>query len=106
MSDDEGRPVPVQTTRPLATASSSRGRLVFPVDLPPLGYRVHRIRPGAAEPSPGVEATGTTLENEHLVLEVDAGTGWLSRLEDRATGAQLAAPGAHAVVIDDRSDTW
>jgi len=47
--DDEGELVPMQLTRPLTTMSSSRGRLVFPVDVPPLGYRVYRIRPGAVE---------------------------------------------------------
>jgi alpha-mannosidase len=96
----------VQTTRPLATASSSRGRLVFAAALPPLGYRVYRIHVGADEPAGSVSATDTTLENEHLALEVDPATGWLSRLLDTTTGAELAAPGAHAVVVDDRSDTW
>ncbi|HEX6789645.1 MAG TPA: glycoside hydrolase family 38 C-terminal domain-containing protein [Gaiellaceae bacterium] len=50
--DDEGELVPMQLTRPLTTMSSSRGRLVFPVDVPPLGYRVYRIRPGAVERDP------------------------------------------------------
>jgi alpha-mannosidase len=50
--DDDGGLVPVQLTRPLTTMSSSRGRLVFPVDVPPLGYRVYRIRPGAVELEP------------------------------------------------------
>jgi alpha-mannosidase len=106
MTDDEGAAVPVQTTRPLATASRSRGRLVFPVSLPPLGYRVHAVHPGAEEQPAGVTATGTTLENEHLALEVDPATGWLSRLRDERTGAELAGDGAHAVVVEDRSDTW
>ncbi len=47
--DEAGEPVPMQTTRPLTTMSSSRARLVFPVDLPPLGYRTYRIRPGSVD---------------------------------------------------------
>jgi alpha-mannosidase len=106
MTDDAGASVAVQTTRPLATASSSRGRLVFGASLPPLGYRTYRIHLGAEDPAPGVVATDTTLENEFVALEVDPATGWLSRLTDKATRVELAAPGGHAVVVDDRSDTW
>ncbi len=105
MTDDEGAPVTVQAIRPHTTMSSSRGRLVFPADIPPLGYRVYRIYPGAAAGA-AVSATDTTLENEFLALELDPATGWLSRLEDKATGVDLAARGPHAVVVEDRSDTW
>ena len=47
--DDDGELVPMQLTRPLTTMSSSRGRLVFPVDVPPLGYRTYRVRKGAVD---------------------------------------------------------
>jgi alpha-mannosidase len=104
--DDEGEAVPMQLTRPLTTMSSARGRLVFPVDVPPLGYRVYRVRKGAVEGEP-LHATETTLENAHLLLEVDAQTGRIAKLVPKATGADLAARGArHAVVVDDPSDTW
>jgi alpha-mannosidase len=106
MTDDEGVAVPAQTTRPLATASSARGRLVFAAALPPLGYRVYRVHSGAGDAETRVSATDQTLESEHLALEVDEATGWLARLHDRATAAELAAPGMHAVVLEDRSDTW
>lgn len=50
--DDDGALVPVQATRPLTTMSSARGRLVFPVDVPPLGYRTYRIRRGTVDSAP------------------------------------------------------
>jgi len=104
--DDEGEPVPMQLTRPLTTMSSARGRLVFPVDVPGLGYRVYRVR-GGAVPGEPLESTAGTLENEHLLLEIDPKTGRIARLILKETGADLAAPHrGHAVVIDDRSDTW
>jgi alpha-mannosidase len=108
MTDDDGNEIPVQRIRSQATLSGSRGRLAFPADVPPLGYRVYRIYPGGADSRDGVSATETTLENEFLALEVDPATGWLSRLEDKATGVDLVAgrSGGHAVVIDDQSDTW
>ncbi|HEX7084349.1 MAG TPA: glycoside hydrolase family 38 C-terminal domain-containing protein [Gaiellaceae bacterium] len=144
--DDDGEPVPMQLTRPLTTMSSARGRLVFPVDVPPLGYRTYRVLPGATpseRPVPGSQIRHETateashcaanavpgpkpgsdpgltpvcgesetivcqLENEHVLLEIDGATGRIARLVHKASGADLAAPQArHAVVIDDRSDTW
>ncbi len=104
--DDEDVPVPMQMTRPLTTMSSSRGRLCFPVSVPPLGWRVYRVRNGTVEGEP-LAGTDTRLENEHLLLELDPATGRIATLLDKASGADLAAPGArHAVVVDDRSDTW
>jgi alpha-mannosidase len=105
MTDETGTPVPVQAIRPQTTMRSSRGRLVFPADVPPLGYRVYKLYPGAEERS-APQATDTRLENEHLALEIDPATGWLSRLLDKRTGADLVGRGAHAVVLDDHSDTW
>jgi alpha-mannosidase len=104
--DDNEEAVPMQMTRPLTTMSSSRGRLTFPVEVPPLGYRTYRVRKGAVEGEP-LDATPTRLENEHLLLELDPATGRIGKLVLKATGADLAAPDAkHAVVIDDQSDTW
>ena len=106
--DDNGTAVPLQPTRSRATVTGARGRFVFPADLPPLGYRVYRIYVGGDESSPVVSATDSTLENDFLAVRVDAATGWLSRLEDKRSGVDLVAGrrGGHAVVIDDRSDTW
>ena len=105
MTDDEGTPVPVQKIRPLTTMSSSRGRLAFPADVPPLGYRVYRVYPGTSDEAP-ISATDTAIETELLALEIDPATGWLSRLELRAAGTNVVRPGLHAVVVSDESDTW
>ena len=104
--DEHGDAVPMQMTRPLTTMSSNRGRLVFPVEVPPLGYRTYRVRKGAVEGEP-LAAAGTTLENAHVLIELDPATGRIARLVQKASGLDVAAPSsAHAVVIDDRSDTW
>jgi alpha-mannosidase len=106
LTDARGDEVPLQQTRSLTTMSSNRARLVFPADVPPLGYRLYTIRPGAAAPG-RVEAAGTTLENPHILLELDPATGRIARLVHKATGADLASPHSpHAVVVDDVSDTW
>jgi alpha-mannosidase len=103
--DERGTEVPVQATLGYTTLGGSRGRLAFPVELPSLGWATYRLAPGGEPAAPLPE--GTTLENEHLLLEVDPATGRLARFVLKATGADLAAPGArHAVVVDDPSDTW
>jgi alpha-mannosidase len=100
--DDDGNPVPMQHTRALTTMSSTRARLAFPVELPPLGYRTYRVRPWAED-----QPAGAPLENEHLRLGLDRSTGRIASLLLKSTGVDLASPSApHAVVIDDRSDTW
>jgi len=106
--DDEGEAVPMQLTRPLTTMSGLRSRFVFPVELPPLGYRTYRVRLGETlGDSPLLSSSETALENEHLLLELDPGTGRIARLVHKASGEDLAAAGArHAVVVDDPSDTW
>src|SRR5581483_8721585 len=69
-------------------------------------YRVYRVRLGAVD-GEELACGDTRLENEHALLEIDPATGRIARLVVRATGADLAAPGRpHAVVVEDRSDTW
>ncbi len=106
LTDADGNEVPLQQTRSLTTMSSNRARLVFAADVPALGYRLYTIRPAAATQG-RVEASGTTVENGHLLLELDGATGRIARLVHKATGADLASPHSpHAVVVDDVSDTW
>jgi alpha-mannosidase len=101
--DDEGAAVPVQTTRALTTMSGARGRLVFPADVPPLGYRTYRVFDGA-HVAKALAATDTTVENEHVLLELDPSTGRIARL--LVDGTDVVGDGRHAVVVNDVSDTW
>ncbi|MEV5172629.1 glycoside hydrolase family 38 C-terminal domain-containing protein [Streptomyces flaveolus] len=107
--DDSDAAVPVQLTRSESTMSGNRGRLAFRASVPPLGHRVYHLVTGTERGSEGpVTATGTSLENEYLRIELDPATGWLRSLVDKETGTELmpADPGDHAVVVDDPSDTW
>ena len=48
LTDAENRPVPyqlIETHEALSSPRSSLNRLVFPVELPPMGYRVYRFAP-------------------------------------------------------------
>lgn len=118
--DDEGYLDDVQVVRS-STVTGGRRRLLVPVELPPLGYRLYRLRPApadraAAAPSAAAVPDGPdgpdgpiVLENAHLRAVVDPFTGWLSSL--RAAGGAELAPfgppaGRHAIVLDDHTDTW
>ena len=105
--DDSGTPVAVQRTRSMATVSGWRRRLVLAADVPPLGYRVYRIHPdGDDVGASAVEATDTRLENDFVAVDIDPATGWVRTLRDKVSDVDLAGGAAHAVVIDDDSDTW
>lgn len=109
--DDQGQSIPFQWVQSLATANG-RHRLSFVANLPSLGYRVYRLRPG--RPSTTVEAessdwraTETVIENKFYRLEFDAATGFISQLFDKEAGVDVfEKAAARPVVIDDKSDTW
>lgn len=95
VTDENENDVAVQHTRSHATVSSSRGRLVFRAELPPLGYRTYRLRPGGG-------AAGSF--DSPVEVEIDPATGRLTRLA--LGGENVIAGGPHAVVVRDESDTW
>ena len=112
--DAEGQVVPSQEIQAAATIDiwseqRTRRRLAFPVSIPPMGHRLYRLRGGDAPASVGeVRATGTSLDNGLVRLEIDPSTGWLRSLEDRRTGLDLLSgvTSQHTVVSEDSSDTW
>ncbi|HET9059697.1 MAG TPA: glycoside hydrolase family 38 C-terminal domain-containing protein [Acidimicrobiales bacterium] len=127
-----GETVASQRVRSLATVGGRHRRLVVAADLPPLGYRVYRIRPaggsayavptgpspaavaapavggGSGMPAPRPVTERVALETERLRVEIDPATGWLCSFVDKRTGVEMMPerPGAHAVVLADASDTW
>lgn len=106
--DDTGKVVPFQTVQ--STSITSRVRVSFMADLPPLGYRTYRLfASGAAETAaaPTVDATDTTLENHCFRLEISPETGTISRLYDKRADVEVfKGDAAKPVVIADDSDTW
>jgi alpha-mannosidase len=108
--DDEDRPVPLQPIQSYATVSAWRSRLAFEAEVPALGYRLYRIRVDALRPGgTPLRTTPTSLENDHLRLELDAATGRILslRLRDAVGEVDVIEPGrSRAAVVDDTSDTW
>jgi alpha-mannosidase len=105
VAETDGATVDVQVIR--STTIAGRRRLAVPVDLPALGYRVYRLRPGSPVPP---LSSADLLENDHLRVVVDVQTGWLSSLVHKASGVEFidarAAAAGHAVVLHDPTDTW
>jgi alpha-mannosidase len=110
--DGDGRPTTAQRTQSVAaTDDQGRGAIVFEASVPPLGYRLYRLRSGAAPadlPAGALYASGTVLENERLRVQIDPRTGWLAGLLDKRTGVDLVAGarGEHTQICQDPTDTW
>ncbi|NED95939.1 alpha-mannosidase [Phytoactinopolyspora alkaliphila] len=115
--DADGRVTPSQPTQSVATTSDKgRGAAAFRAEVPALGYRLYRLRPGAApaeakwsnQPPGLLRASETVLENDVLRVELDPSTGWLTSLLDKRTGTDVVAGarGEHTQVSEDPTDTW
>jgi alpha-mannosidase len=109
--DEVDQAVSFQPTQSYATVSAWRSRMAIEVDLPALGYRTYRVAPDGSRPTAtALRATDTTLENDHVRLEIDSATGRIAHLVLRQDGqdvVDLADPARpRAVVVDDTSDTW
>jgi alpha-mannosidase len=116
--DDADRPIPFQSIQSYATVSAWRSRFAFEADVPALGYRLYQMKGGVTRPTATpLRVTATSLENEHLRLELDPETGRIASLVlkgDRGGGGdptdghvEIVEPGrSRAVVVDDTSDTW
>jgi alpha-mannosidase len=112
--DEQGNVIPHQMTQ--SSTATWRARLCFTAHLPALGYRTYRM---FKQPDPAllqkvqasahnlVLATDTSLENAHYRLEFNPQTGCIASLYDKTNQVQLfSAPAAHAIVLDDPTDTW
>ena len=114
--DAQGRRTPSQRIQSVATTDDKgRAATAFQVELPPLGYRLYRLRSGTAPEGPWsgaslgtLHASATLLENDLLRVEIDPVTGWLTSLFDKRSGADLVAGvrGEHLQICADPTDTW
>lgn len=112
--DDQGQPVPHQVieAQPAVGRSETHGfdRLLFRVNLPPLGYRVLHFDQGLPSQAPlsGVQVHPDGLENEYFRLRFDLQTGRIVSCLDQASGMEwVGARGWNAAqVLEDPSDTW
>jgi alpha-mannosidase len=67
------------------------------------------MRPDTPRPGGALRASGTTIENDRLRLDLDPGTGRIARLElldGAAARSFIAADRPRARVVDDTSDPW
>lgn len=110
--DETGAPVVFQNSQSTATTDDvSRGAVIFRAEVPALGFRLYRLRPGAASGAVAgeLDVSADTLENELVRIRIDQATGWLSSYLVKATGVDVMAgvDGAqHTQINDDPTDTW
>ncbi len=111
--DETGAPVPYQLQEKeaaLANPNAIQGRLLFPVHVPAMGYRVYRFAPDQEQTSTVGDARATEheLHNDLLHIRLDAATGNIVSCIDKATGTELVGAGGWNVpqALEDTSDTW
>ena len=102
--DERGAVVLAQPARSVvATGVWSRGAVAFRAELPALGYRTYRLRPGAAPDPVGsdLEVEPLRLANQHVEVVIDAATGWVTTLRDRHAGVDVVAGATPAAAHPD-----
>jgi alpha-mannosidase len=104
--DESGDPVPCQVLDPSAVISGGRPRIIFPVEVDPIGRRLYRALPAEAAQENPLTVSETTLENERLRVETDRATGRIARIFDKERGIEVLSGSSSANVIADPSDTW
>lgn len=107
--DPDDVEIPFQEISP-QSATHMRKRVAFLADLPPLGYKVYRMKSGAGHTLPNNgdwTANDTAMENAHLRIQFDPTTGFISSLYDKQQDHEvLSGAAARPVVLEDLSDTW
>jgi alpha-mannosidase len=88
-------------------ATAYRTHTLVSLKLDPLGYEVVWLQGGSGSEGPDVIAGVLAASTEHHRVEVDAATGALRSVVERATSRELVGPGGiRPVVLRDDSDTW
>ncbi|MDH5175013.1 MAG: hypothetical protein OEW43_07150, partial [Elusimicrobiota bacterium] len=97
----EGKQIPSQVV-----TEDGKNYLIFPAELPSLGYSVFRILPTAAEYKNSLRISTGLLENEHLKVSVNR-MGWLSSIYDKENGQEiLAGEGNVLQAFQDKPERW
>jgi len=109
--DREGRPLALQRVRGEQTNKADKYNSLFLGVVPALGYSLFWIfkdREFAPPPEGSLVAGEASLENEHLRVEFDPQTGWMTSLRLKPSGREvLRGPGCIPLVIDESDcDTW
>ena len=116
-TDDQGRGLPLQKVRAARTIKNDETDVLFPVSLPPLGWKLHWVFLDEPKPFEAPKFPVQVGVNRHVVMgngllrvEIDQATGGLASLTDLRTGREVWGPGevgALPLVIDEsHCDTW
>ena len=82
-------------------------RILFLADMPPVGFKIFDVRPGAAPapPASAVKVTESTLENERYAVKLDA-NGDVVSVFDREAKRELLGGPARLELLSDLSTRW
>ncbi|HTJ36298.1 MAG TPA: NEW3 domain-containing protein [Dactylosporangium sp.] len=99
LTDDGGAPVPYLAEAVTPAVDGQPGRVLLrwvARDVPSMGYRTYRLRPGTPEPSASAwqRVETTSIANDRYRLRADPGQGGaLTEITDLASGRDILPPG-------------
>ena len=99
-----GQNVPAQ----MLSSAGATSRILFIADLPPVGFKVFDVKPGAGttpRPPSALKVTPTSLENARYAVKIDA-NGDVSSITDKETRTELLRAPAELQLLDNRSTRW
>jgi alpha-mannosidase len=80
--------------------------LIFPAEVPSLGYAVFRILPGSKNYESQLKADATSMENEYLKISINQ-MGWLSSVFDKRNSRELIAGEGNVLqAFKDKPKDW
>ncbi len=110
VTDSEGKEVLFQNVRS-SRSNDDHLDTVFMAKVPPMGYATYWLEPdhkATAEKTISIDQN-FFMENEYMSVEIDAATGYIKSLYDKANQMEYAGENFLAiptVINDDKTDTW
>lgn len=108
--DDQNQRIPYQLVEAQPATGGGFVRLLFRVNLPPLGYRLYRFMQDlpAVDVENKVWVDESGLENELLRIRIDPHSGNIISCQNKHSGIEMVGSGGWNVpdVVEDLSDTW
>lgn len=92
----DGREVPAQI---------SAGRVLFVAQVPPVGYAVYDVQPGAAAAASSLRVSKASLENQYYRVKLNS-DGDVASIFDKSIGKELLSAPARLAISYDNPQQW
>jgi alpha-mannosidase len=88
-----------------APAQVSNGKVLFVASVPPAGYAVYDVQPGAGSANSGLQISENSLENRYYRVKLNA-AGDVASIFDKSINRELLAAPARLAISYDNPKQW